>query len=135
MYKIILHLPVSNSQGLNKNNFSYEEATYTISRVGGAESTFESGSKGKIYDIPLQEINGDTVVIKAFTVDSILSGKIGQERVKLNPEDFPHLTKEELQEATKSLPKKHLDILIRNPHLGLQETSSFFFQVLPVGVN
>ena len=24
----------------NKNNFSYEEATYTISRVGGAESTF-----------------------------------------------------------------------------------------------
>ena len=61
----------------NKNNFSYEEASYTISGVGGAESTFDSGSKGRIYNIPLQEINGDTVVIRAFAVDSILSGKIG----------------------------------------------------------
>merc|ERR1711867_387912 len=104
----------------NKNNFSYEEASYTISRVGGAESTFDSGSKGRIYNIPLQEINGDTVTIRALAVDSILSGKIGRERVKLNPEDFPHLTKEELQEASKSLPKKHLDILIGNPDLGLQ---------------
>ena len=56
----------------NKNNFSYEEASYTISGVGGAESTFDSGSKGRIYNIPLQEINGDTVVIRAFAVDSIL---------------------------------------------------------------
>merc|ERR1712082_376555 len=104
----------------NKNNFSYEEATYIISGVGGAESTFESGSRGKIYNIPLQEINGDTVVIKAFPLDSILSEKIGQEKVKLNPEDFPHLTKQELQEASRSLPKKHHDILIRNPDLGLQ---------------
>ena len=61
----------------NKNNFSYQEASYTISRVGGAESTFKSGSKGRIYNIPLQEINGDIVVIKAFAVDSILGGKIG----------------------------------------------------------
>ena len=83
-----------------KHNFSYEEATYTISGVGGAESTFKSGSKGRIYNIPLQEINGDVVVIKAFAVDSILGGKIGQEKVKLNPEDFPHLTKEQLQEAS-----------------------------------
>merc|ERR1712033_132399 len=104
-----------------KNNFSYEEATYTISGVGGAESTFNSGSKGRIYNIPLQEINGITVVIKAFAVDSILSGKIGCERVKLNPEDFPHLTKEELQEASKPLPKRHLDISIRNPDFCLQQ--------------
>ena len=53
-------------------------------------------------------------------MDSILSGKIGRERVKLNPEDFPHLTKQELQEASKPLPKRHLDILIGNPDLGLQ---------------
>merc|ERR1712121_579025 len=58
-----------------KNNFSYEEATYTISGVGGAESTFKSGSKGRIFNIPLQETNGDTVVVKAFAVDSILSDK------------------------------------------------------------
>merc|ERR1712089_88188 len=77
-------------------------------------------SNGRIYNIPLQEINGDTVVIRAFAVDSILSEKIGREKVKLNPEDFPHLTKQELQEASKSLPKKHLDILIGNPDLGLQ---------------
>merc|ERR1711867_111493 len=103
----------------DKNNFSYEEASYTISGVRGAESTFDSGNKGTIYNIPLQEINGDTVVIRAFAVDSILSEKIGRERVKLNPDDFPHLTKEELQEASKSLPKKHLDILVGNPDLGL----------------
>ena len=72
----------------NKNNFSYEEASYTISRVGGAESTFNSGSKGRIYNIPLQEINGDTVVIKAFAVDSILRGKIGCEKLKLNPSSY-----------------------------------------------
>ena len=53
-------------------------------------------------------------------MDSILSGKIAREKVKLNPEDFPHLTKEELQEASKPLPKRHLDILIGNPDLGLQ---------------
>merc|ERR1712082_376835 len=61
-----------------------------------------------------------TVVIKAFAVDSILSEKIGREKVKLDPEDFPHLTKQKLQEASRSLPKKHLDILIGNPDLGLQ---------------
>ena len=53
-------------------------------------------------------------------MDSILSEKIGREKVKLDPEEFPHLTKQELQEASKSLPKKHLDILIGNPDLGLQ---------------
>ena len=95
----------------NKNNFSYEEATYTISGVGGAESTFNFGSKGRIYNIPLQEINGDTVVIKAFAMDSILRGKIGHEKVKLNPEDFPHLTKEELQEVSKPVSKRHLPFL------------------------
>merc|ERR1712082_393815 len=61
-----------------------------------------------------------TVVIKAFAVDSILSENIGREKVILDPEDFPHLTKQELQEASKSLPKKHLDLLIGNPDLGLQ---------------
>ena len=45
-----------------KNNFSYKEASYTISGVRGAESTFNSGRKGRIYNIPLQEINGDTVI-------------------------------------------------------------------------
>merc|ERR1711867_213120 len=50
----------------NKNNFSYEEASYTIYGVGGAESTFDSGSKGRIYNIPLQEINRDTLVKRAF---------------------------------------------------------------------
>ena len=29
----------------NKNNFSYEEASYTISGVGGAESMFNSRAK------------------------------------------------------------------------------------------
>merc|ERR1711873_257270 len=68
----------------------------------------------------LPDLNGDVIVIKAFAVDSILGGKIGREKVKLNPEDFPHLTKEQLQEASKPLPKKCLDLLIGNLNLGLQ---------------
>ena len=57
---------------------------------------FNSINKGRIYNIPLLGTNRDTITIKAFAVDSILSGKIGHEEVKLNPEDFPHLNKEEL---------------------------------------
>merc|ERR1711873_371096 len=68
----------------------------------------------------LPDLNGDVIVIKAFAVDSILGGKIGREKVKLNPEYFPHLTKGQLQEASKPLPKKYLDLLIGNLDLGLQ---------------
>ena len=35
-------------------------------------------------------------------------------------EDFPHLSKEILQEAAKPLARKYLDILIGNPNLSLQ---------------
>ena len=37
-----------------------------------------------------------------------------------NKEDFPHLSKEVLQEAAKPLSKKYLDMLIGNPNLALQ---------------
>ena len=45
--------------------------------------------------------------------------KLG-EKVKFNPNDFPHLSKDVLQEAAKPLPRKYLDILIGNPNLPLQ---------------
>ena len=53
-------------------------------------------------------------------MDSILAEKIGREEVVFNKEDFPHLSKEVLQEAAKPLARKYLDILIGNPNLALQ---------------
>merc|ERR1712089_65792 len=58
--------------------------------------------------------------VKAFSMDSILSEKIGQEEVVFNKEDFPHISKEILQEAAKPLARKYLDILIGYPNLALQ---------------
>ena len=84
-----------------KNNLTYEEASYTISGVGGVATTFNSGDNGRIYNIPLVETNGDTITIKAFVVDSIHSEKIGHEEVKLNPRDIPHLTNEKFKKLNR----------------------------------
>ena len=102
-----------------KNNLPYEEATYTISGVGGA-TTYNAGTNGRVYTVPLVESNGETVYVKAFSVNNILSSKVGRSRINLNPGDFPRLNKEDLQEAVKPLPKRYLDLLVGNEHLGLQ---------------
>ena len=41
-----------------KHNLPYQEASYTISGIGGGTTTFSSGDKGRIYNVPLLEING-----------------------------------------------------------------------------
>ena len=64
--------------------------------------------------------NGEVVTIKAFSVENILTDKIGRDEVKFNPKDFPRISKEVLQEARKSLPRKLLDELVGNPDLALQ---------------
>ena len=100
-----------------KNNLLFEEASYTLAGIGSNPTTYNNG---RIYNIPLLDLNQEIVLVKAFFVDSILSEKIGREEVKFNKEDFPHLSKEVLQEAAKPLARKYLDILIGNPNLALQ---------------
>ena len=95
-----------------KNNLPYEEASYTLAGIGSSPTTYNNS---RIYNIPLLDSNQEIVLVKAFSVE-----KIGQEAVKFNKEDFPHILKEVLQEAAKPLAKKHLDILIGNPNLALQ---------------
>ena len=77
--------------------------------------------------MPLVESNGENVYIKAFSINTILNNKVGRDNINLNPRDFPHLTKEDLQEAVKPLPRRHLDVLGGNLHLGLQPACSYRF--------
>merc|ERR1712002_849575 len=83
-------------------------------------TTYDSNNNGKIYTVPLEDSNGEIVLVKAFAVEKILEEKTGRDEVKFNHEDFPHLSKKVLQEAGKSLPRKYLDLLIGNPNLALQ---------------
>ena len=103
-----------------KNNLPYERATYTLAWIGSQATTYDSNDNGKIYASPLEDSDGEIVLVKAFTAEKILEEKIGREEVKFNHDDFPHLSKEVLQEAAKPLPRKYLDMLIGNPDLAFQ---------------
>ena len=100
-----------------QNNLSFEQATYTLAGIGSNATTYNNG---KIYTVPLVDSNGDVILVKAFSVETIVTEKIGQEEVIFNKEDFPHLSKAVLEEAAKPLNKKYLDVLIGNQNLGLQ---------------
>ena len=88
--------------------------------MAGIGSNATTYINGKIYTVPMVDSNGDVILVKAFSVKTILTEKIGQEEVVFNKEDFPHLSKSVLEEAAKPLYKKYLDIIIGNPNLGLQ---------------
>ena len=77
-------------------------------------------NKGKIYSVPLVDSNGEVILVKAFSVNSILVEKVGREELVLKKKDFPHFSKAVLKEAAKPLPNKYVDILIGNPNLSLQ---------------
>ena len=51
------------------------------------------------------DFNREFVTIKAFSVENILTERIGRDKVKFNPKDFPHLSQEVLQEARKPPPR------------------------------
>ena len=72
--------------------------------IGSKATTYDSNNNGKIYTVPLEDSDGEIVLVKAFAVERILEEKIGREKVKFNHDDFPHLSKEVLQEAAKPLP-------------------------------
>ena len=98
------------------NNLPFEEASYTLTGIGSSPTMYNDG---RIYNISLLDSSQEIIFVKAFSVDSILSEKIEWEEVTFNKEDFPHLSKEVLQEAAKPLARKYLDILIGNPNLTL----------------
>ena len=62
-----------------KNNLPFKEATYTLAGVGSKATTYNSGENGRIYTVPLMDSNGEIVLVKAFSVDDILTKKIGRE--------------------------------------------------------
>ena len=100
-----------------KNNLPFEQATYTLAGIGSNATTYNNG---KIYTVPLVDSNGEVILVKAFSVDTILTEKVGREEVMFNKEDIPRLSKAALEKAAKPLNKKYLDVLIGNPNLGLQ---------------
>ena len=73
-----------------KNNLPFEQATYTLTGIGSNVTTYNNG---KIYTVPLVDSNGGVILVKALSVNTILTEKIGQEEVVFNKEDFPHLSK------------------------------------------
>merc|ERR1711895_277323 len=88
--------------------------------LGSKPTTYDSSKNGRIYTVPLVDSKGEIVLVKAHSVESILTEKTGRNQVKLSHDDFPRLSKEVLQEAAKPLPSKYVDVLIGNPDLALQ---------------
>ena len=56
-----------------KNKLPFKKAPFTLSAMGSKHKTY---NKGKIYSVPLVDSNGDSVLVKAFSVDSILIEKV-----------------------------------------------------------
>ena len=73
-----------------KNNLPFNEATHTLAGIGSNATIYNNG---KIYTVPLVDSNGDVILVKAFSVKTILTEKIGWEEVVFNKGDFPHLSK------------------------------------------
>ena len=77
-----------------KNNLPFEQATYNLAVIGSNATTYNNG---KIYTVPLVDSNGEVILVKAFSVNTILTEKIGREEVVFDKEDFPHLSKAVLE--------------------------------------
>ena len=73
-----------------KNNLPFEQATYTLLGIGSNATTYNNR---KIYTVPLVDSNGEVILVKAFSFNTILTEKIGWEEVVFNKGDFPHLSK------------------------------------------
>ena len=100
-----------------KNKLPFKKAPFTLSAMGSKLTTY---NKGKIYSVRLVNPNGDSVLVKAISIDSILVEKVGREEIVLKKKYFPNFSKAVLKEAAKPLPNKYIDILIGNPNLSLQ---------------
>ena len=68
-----------------KNNLPFEQATYNLAGIWSNATTYNNG---KIFIVPLVDSNGEVILVKAFSVDTNLTEKIGREEVVFNKEDF-----------------------------------------------
>ena len=59
-----------------KNNLPYERATYTLAGIGSKATTYDSNNNGKIYTVPLEDSDGEIVLVKAYAVERILEEMI-----------------------------------------------------------
>ena len=59
---------------------------YSISGVGRA-TKYNAATNGRIYTMPLVENNGKVVYIKAFSINNIISNKVGRSNINLNQGD------------------------------------------------
>ena len=57
-----------------KNNLPFEQATYTLAGIGSFATTYNNW---KIYTVPLVDSNGEVILVKAFSFNTILTEKIG----------------------------------------------------------
>ena len=64
-----------------KNNLPYEPATYTLAGIGSKATTYDSNNNGKIYTVPLEDSDGEIVLVKAFAVERILDEKLGERKL------------------------------------------------------
>ena len=70
---------------------------------------------------------GKKILVKAFGVEKILSEKVSRNNVKFDQGEFPGVPKEILGRVGRMLPRRYIDVLIGNSHLGLQPVCSIGF--------
>ena len=107
-----------------RNKLSSRKAPFTLAVMGSSPSCH---SDGKLYSISLLDSSGRKVVIEAFGVDNILTEKVGRGKIIFNEEEVSDLPKAVIDKIAKPIPKKYVDILIGNSHLGLQPACNFGF--------
>ena len=81
-----------------KNKLPFKQATYTLAGIGSDVTTYNNG---KNYTIPLVDTNGENILVKTFSVNTIITEKMRREEVVFNEEDFPHLSKAVFKEVVK----------------------------------
>ena len=64
-----------------KSGLTHEDASYSISGIGSNSTVC---NKGKLYNLPLVDSEGNKILVKAFGVEKILSEKVGRDNVEFD---------------------------------------------------
>ena len=78
---------------------------HTLDKSGNKVTTYNSDNNGEAYRVHLEDSDGGIVLVKAAAVERILEENLGREKVNSNHDDFPHLSKEVLEEPAKLFPE------------------------------
>ena len=79
-----------------KNNLPFEQATYTLAGIGSNATTYNNR---KIYTISLVYPNGEIILVKAFSVDTILTEENRTEGSRLQQGRFSSSIKSSLRRS------------------------------------